>query len=102
MLLRNVCGGHRILRSLRCAINLPHEETMLFNRDVQLDLFTDRKSLFEIRSKGSHTPESSLMLEAAAARKGFELREISNIGIFRIKCNIADGLTEAMKQASLR
>ena len=63
---------------------------------------TDSKCLFDIISKGSRTSEKRLMLDVAAARKGFEMKDISNIGLVPSASNIADGLTKPMQQASLR
>ena len=84
------------------AFTIKHDISLLLGQDVQLQLFTDNKSLFDVISKGSRTSERRLMLDVAAAREGFKVGDISNIGLVRSERNIADGLTKHMAQATLR
>lgn len=75
---------------------------MILSKQVPVQLFTDRKSLFDIISKGSRTSEKRMTLEVASARQGFKDKTISNIGFVRSSNNIADGITKKMNQAVLR
>ena len=84
------------------ATTLCKELAVLLNRNVNLDLFTDSKSLFDIISRGSKTSEKRLMLDVAASREGFKNKDISNIGLVRSEHNIADGLTKQMAQGTIR
>ena len=84
------------------AYTLKRELSILLNRTISLELFTDSKSLFDAISKGSRTSEKRLMLDVATARQGFRSGEISNIGLVRSERNVADGLTKPMAQAALR
>lgn len=43
-----------------------------------------------------------MMLDIAAARKGFKNKTISDIGFVRSSQNIADGLTKSMAKATVR
>lgn len=85
-----------------CAFTLSNEISSLLNRNINLDIFTDSKSLFDIISKGSKTSEKRLMLDVAAAREGFKTQDISNIGLVKSEHNVADGLTKEMTQATIR
>ena len=84
------------------AFTLLSELRLLTGTPLELDLLTDSKCLFDIISKGSRTSEKRLMLDVAAARKGFETKDISNIGLVPSAYNIADGLTKPMQQAAIR
>ena len=68
---------------------------------IPVKLCTDNNSLFDVISKGSRTSEKRLMIDIAAARKGFTKHEISDIGFVRPEQNIADGLKKPMKQTAL-
>ena len=74
---------------------------MLRDSPVPVRLFTENKYLFDAVSKGTRTSEKRLILDIAAAKEGFESKDISDIGFVRSNCNLADGLTKRMKQASL-
>ncbi|CAN8072966.1 unnamed protein product [Agarophyton chilense] len=81
---------------------LSAEMSLIMNRDIPVQLFTDSKSLFDVISKGSRTSEKRLMLDIAAARQGFKTKAISDIGFVRSSHNVADGLTKTMHQAALK
>lgn len=70
-------------------------------RAVPLHLFTDSKHLFEIIRKCSRTNEKSMVLDVLATRQAYKARQISNLSFVRSEDNLADGLTEKMKQAAL-
>lgn len=65
----------------------------LFNTYLPIQMYTDRKSLFDVISKGSRTAEKRLMLDLFMAREAFKKRKISNIGLVRSGDNVADALT---------
>ena len=69
---------------------------------VPVQLLTDSKRLFDAILKESRTCEKRMMLDIAAARKGFRDKVISDIGVVRIASNIADGLKKPMQQRSLQ
>ena len=71
-------------------------------KKLPITLLTDSKSLFDILTKGSRTSEKRLMLDVAAAREGYRIGAISNIGFVRTAKNIADALTKKMCTAALR
>ena len=81
---------------------LSAELEVLLGTKVPVQLLTDRKSLFDVISKGSKTSEKRIMLDIAAARKGLMDKVISDIAFVRCSLNIADGLAKAMKQRSLQ
>lgn len=68
---------------------------------LPLRLLTDNKSLFDSISKGSRTSEKRLMLDTAAAREGYRISAVSDIGLVPSEGNLADGLTKPMSQAAL-
>lgn len=74
--------------------------TMLPGSEIPLNLFTDKKALFDVISKGSRTSEKRLMLDIACTRESFKKNEINNVGFIRSSQNIADGLTKSMAQHS--
>lgn len=84
------------------AITFAQEIGIMLSRKVPVQLLTDSKSLFDVVSKGSRTSEKRMMLDIAAAREAFRDKTISDIGFVRSSHNIADGLTKAMSQASIR
>ena len=74
---------------------------LVLQADVKIQLLTDRKSLFDVISKGSRTSQKRTMIEIASAREGFRDRVISDIGFVRSQHNLADALTKPMSQANL-
>ena len=84
------------------AFTLAHEVKFITGSQIPVQLLTDSTSLFDVISKGSGTSEKRMMLDIAAARKGFRSKAISDIGFVRSNKNVADGLTKPMSQAVLR
>lgn len=84
------------------AVTINKELSSILGHIVPLQLLTDSKCLFDVISKGSRTSEKRLMLDIAVAREQFRVSDVSDIGLVRSASNLADGLTKAMQQASLR
>jgi len=84
------------------AAALSSELSVLYGKNIPVQLLTDSKSLFDVISKGSRTSGKRMMLDIAATREGFRNKVISDIGFVRSSNNLADGLTKAMSQAALQ
>ena len=57
---------------------LAHDlKSMLQNREVPIQLYTDSKSLFDVISRGTQTSEKRLMLDIAALEKGLRRRRLA-------------------------
>ncbi len=83
------------------AHTLTTELSSLLDRKVPATLLTDSKSLFDVISEGTRTSEKRVMIDIAAAREGYMLGDISDIGHVSGGKNIADGLTKRINQAAL-
>lgn len=81
---------------------LATELGQLYSNNFPVQIFIDYKSLFDVVSKSSSTSKKRVMLSIAAACEGFKDKIISYIKFVRISHNLADELTKAMSQASLR
>lgn len=74
-----------------CAI---HDLEKILDRLIPLEMHTDSKSLFDVRTKCSQTQERRLVIDLQAVRNAYALQEISNVGFIRRPENPADGLTK--------
>lgn len=63
---------------------------------VNLQLFTDSRTLFDVISKERKLSVTRLMLDAVAERESFRNMEISDTSFIRSSNNIANGLTKSM------
>jgi len=101
---RSVMAGEVIAFSdlFDVAVTLSEELSKVLGKKVPVNLFTDRKCLLDVISKGSRTSEKRMLIYIAAAREGFKSKVISDIGFVRSSNNIADGLTMSMNQAGLQ
>lgn len=84
------------------AVALKTEIEWILGQHIPVQLLTDSKCLFDIISKGTRTSEKRTMIDVAAAREGFTDKVISDIGLVRGACNIADGFTKSMTRAHLQ
>lgn len=84
------------------AITTAIEYETLLKQHMPVQLFTDRKCLFDVISKGSQTSEKCTMIDIAASWEAFRERVISDVGSVHSSKNIADSLTKIMNQAALR
>lgn len=64
-------------------VSLSEKLATFLSKTVPVQLFTDRKSLFDVISNFFRTSEKRMMLYIAAAKEGFRDRVISNIGFVR-------------------
>ena len=85
-----------------CCLTLAEDlRSIMQVKFIPVQLYTNRKSLFNVISKGTRTAEKRLMMDFAVAKEGFRNKEISDIGFVRSNDNVADGLTKKMHQKAL-
>lgn len=68
---------------------------------LALNFFTDCKTLSDVISKRTRTPEKRLLL-IAGERGGFCNKKINDTGPFRSEQNLADSLTKKLSQSKLQ
>lgn len=73
----------------------------LLKRPVALQLLTDSKQCFDTISFSSRTKEQRLQLDLAAARQGFNKREITDLGLVESRFQLADAFTKVMPPTQL-
>jgi len=73
---------------------LKHNLERVYDQPLPLVMLTDSKQIFDVITRASHTTETRLMIDVAAARDAYNKHEISNVGLVKSDHNIADGLTK--------
>lgn len=69
---------------------------------VHIQLFTDKKTLFDDRSIGTRSSDQRLILDVAFAKERFKNVEISETDFNLATDNIAGHLTNPIRQAKLQ
>lgn len=69
----------------------------IIGRRIDVNMFTDSKSLLDTITRLSQASEKRLLIDIAAVREAHRKKEISNVGWVKSKNNLADGLTKYSK-----
>lgn len=71
------------------------------NQDVEIDLYTDSKSLFDIITRGSSASNKGLMIDLKALQQAYQRFDIRSIYNIASEFNPADAMTKAVNNATL-
>jgi hypothetical protein len=78
-----------------------HDLARMLGRHIPLLMLTDSEALFKTLTKTRYTSERRLLVDIAAARQAYQMKEISNIGLIASSDNVADGLTKLSSNPAL-
>lgn len=70
----------------------------ILGRKVNLNMYTDSKSLFDTIITRSQTSEKRLLIDISSVREAYRKKEISNVAWVRSEYNLADALTKESKE----
>jgi hypothetical protein len=80
---------------------LKHDLGSMIGKPIPLLLLTDSRPLFDILVCAKYTTEKRLMIGIAAAREGFNRRDITNVCLIRSEHNVADAMTKLNSNPAL-
>jgi hypothetical protein len=78
----------------------PDLQTIL-KRSVDILMYTDSLSLFDVMSKSSTTAEKRLMIDLVVVREAYDSMEIEQFAFLRTNWNPADALTKVSRSTYL-
>lgn len=81
-----------------------HSKPRMLNsgQSITLELFTDRKTLFNVILKSTQTSKKRLMLDIMCAKERIKKEEIGSLSFITFDQNLADGMTRQMRQTKLQ
>jgi hypothetical protein len=79
------------------AYSLKHDLQTVLKRSVDMLMFTDSLSLFDVIKKLSTTAEKRLMIDLLVLRKAYDRMEIARLAFIRTNWNPADALTKVSR-----
>jgi hypothetical protein len=80
---------------------LKHDLGSMIGKPIPLLLLTDSRPLFDILVCAKCTTEKRLMIGIAAAREGFNRRDITNVCLIRSEHNVANAMTKLNSNPAL-
>jgi hypothetical protein len=83
------------------AYSLKHDLQTILKRSVDILIYTDSLSLFNVMTKPSTTPEKRLMIDLVVVREEYDRMEIAQLAFLRTNWNPADALTKFSRNTYL-
>jgi hypothetical protein len=83
------------------AYSLKHDLQTILKRRVDILMYTDSLSLFDVITKSSTTAEKRLMIDLVVVREAYDRMEIAQLAFLRINWNPADALTKVSRNTYL-
>jgi hypothetical protein len=83
------------------AYSLKHDLQTVLKRSIDIPMFTDSISLFDVITKSSTTAEKRLMIDLVVVREANDRMEIAQLAFFRTNWNPADALTKVSRNTYL-
>jgi hypothetical protein len=83
------------------AYSLKHDLQTILKRSVDILMYTDSLSLFDVITKSSTTPEKRVMIDLVVVREAYDRMEIAQLAFLRTNWNPADALTKVSRNTYL-
>jgi hypothetical protein len=83
------------------AYSLKHDLQTILKRSVDILMYTDSLSLFDVITKSSTTAEKRLMIDFMVVREAYDRMEIAQLVFLRTNWNPADALTKLSRNTYL-
>lgn len=80
---------------------LKHELQVLLKQEVNIEVLTYSKQVFDSITNSTRTKERRLMIDLNAAKESFQRKEISDLGLLKSENNLADAFTKLMAPKQL-
>jgi hypothetical protein len=80
---------------------LKHDLQTVLKRSVDILMYTDSMSLFNVKTKSSTTAEKRLMIDLVVVQEAYDRMEIAQLAFLRTNWNPADALTKVSPNTCL-
>jgi hypothetical protein len=83
------------------AYSLKHDLQTILKRSVDILMYIDSLSLFDVITKSSTTAEKRLMIDLVVVREAYDRMEIAQLAFLRTNWNLAYALTKVSRNTYL-
>jgi hypothetical protein len=96
---RSVLGSETVAFAdgFDAAYSLKHDLQTILKRSVDILMYTDSLSLFDVITKSSTTAEKRLTIDLVVVREAFDRMEIAHLAFLRTNWNTADALSKVSR-----